>query len=369
MKLSSIALSVAAMLPLAAQMPRPLISPQVSPERTVTFRLRSPNAKAVLLQLEGVPKPSPMTKDEQGVWSITTGPLDPDYYGYSFIVDGVGIMDPSNHLRKPNYLFGSSEVHVPGTGLPWELSDAPRGRLHRHFYHSAIVGDDRDFYVYTPAAYDGKSKQKFPVLYLQHGFSDDASGWTAVGRANVIMDNLIAQGKAKPMLVVMSLGYGAPEILKPDFSGFRDTSIRDRNFDRFRDALLQEVIPQVEKSYRVIADRKSRALAGLSMGGAETLLTGLNSLDKFAWLGAFSSGGMTEEFDKQWPNLDAKANGQLKLLWIACGTDDGLIKINRQFREWLKTKGVKHEDIETPGAHTWPVWRRNLAAFAPLLFR
>jgi enterochelin esterase-like enzyme len=183
------------------------------------------------------------------------------------------------------------------------------------------------------------------------------------------MDNLIAQGKAKPMLVVMSLGYGAPEILKPDFSGFRDTAIRDRNFDRFRDALIQEVIPQVEKSYRVIADRKSRAMAGLSMGGAETLLTGLNALDKFAWLGAFSSGGMTEEFDKQWPNLDAKANDTLKLLWVACGTDDGLIKINRQFREWLKTKGVKHEDIETPGAHTWPVWRRNLAAFAPLLFR
>ena len=171
-----------------------------------------------------------------------------------------------------------------------------------------------------------------------------------MGRANIILDNLIAQGKAKPMLVVMPLGYGAPEIVSHGFGAFSLTELRDRNFSRFTEALLTEVIPQVESGYSVDKDRNSRAVAGLSMGGAESLLTGLNHLDQFAWVGAFSSGG-------------------LPLLWIACGTDDGLIKINRQFREWLKTKGVNHTDIETPGAHTWMVWRRNLTDLAPLLFR
>jgi enterochelin esterase family protein len=206
-------------------------------------------------------------------------------------------------------------------------------------------------------------------LYLLHGFSDDASGWTAVGRAHVIMDNLIAQGKAKPMLVVMPLGYGAPEIVVPNFAGFRDPDLRKRNYDRFRDALLSEVIPEVEKAYRVSKDRGSRAIAGLSMGGAESLFVGLNALDRFAWVGAFSSGGLSSEFDATFPKLDEKANAQLRLLWIACGTEDRLIDTNRRFRDWLKSKQIRHTGIETPGAHTWMVWRRYLAEFAPLLFQ
>jgi enterochelin esterase family protein len=204
---------------------------------------------------------------------------------------------------------------------------------------------------------------------LLHGYSDDASAWTAVGRANVILDNLIAQGKAKPMLIVMPLGYGEPKILEPNSGAFRDRGLTDRNFDKFREALLTEVIPQVEAAYLVKRDRDSRAIAGLSMGGAESLLTGLNTLDKFSYVGAFSSGGFTPEFDKQFPALDAKSSQQLHLLWIACGTEDRLIEINRNFRAWLAGKGVKHADIETPGMHTWMVWRRNLTEFAPLLFR
>src|SRR5208337_3575425 len=155
--------------------------------------------------------------------------------------------------------------------LPWEINLVPHGVIHHHFYRSGIVGDDRDFYVYTPPAYNPEAKKLYPALYLLHGFSDDASAWTAVGRAHVILDNLIAQGKAKPMIVVMPLGYGAPEILSPTFHGFRDSSLVDRNMDRFRQALLTEVIPQVEKIYRVSPDRQSRAIAGLSMGGAESL--------------------------------------------------------------------------------------------------
>src|SRR6266568_3800962 len=259
--------------------PPPLVSPEVRSDRSVTFRFRGPNDKEVAVFVEGAAKPLPMQKDDQGVWSVTTEPLAPDYYGYTIIADGVGLFDPSNHVTKPNLLGRSSVVHVPGpASLSWEAGAAPHGEIHRHFYKSGVVGDDRDFFVYTPPGYDPRGKQTYPVLYLLHGFSDDASAWTAVGRANVI-------------------------------------------------------------------------------------------LDKFGWIGAFSSGGITEDFEKEFPAVDSKATGQLHLLWIACGTDDRLIDINRKFRAWLASKNIKHVDIETPGAHTWMVWRRNLTEFSSLLFR
>jgi enterochelin esterase-like enzyme len=350
--------------------PPPLVSPEVHTDRTVTFRFRGPNAKDVAVSLEGVPKPMPMQKDDQGVWSFTTEALGSDFYGYSFIVDGVNSFDPSNHSVKPNFLYRASEVHVPGdASASWEIAGVPRGEIHHHFYKSGVVGDDRDFYVYTPPGYDARGKEKYPVLYLLHGYSDDASGWSVVGRANVILDNLIAQGKAKPMIIVMPLGYGAPEILLPNSGAFRDRTLADRNFNKFTEALLTEVIPRVEAEYLVIKDRNSRAIAGLSMGGSESLLTGLNNLDKFSWVGAFSFGGITEDFEKEFPGLDEKANTKLHLLWVACGTDDRLIEINRKIRAWMATKNIKHVDIETPGYHTWMVWRRNLTEFSALLFR
>jgi enterochelin esterase-like enzyme len=350
--------------------PAPVISPEVHADKSVTFRLRAPNDKEVAVSLEGVPKPIPMQKDDQGVWNVTTEPLAPDYYGYSFIADGVSMFDPSNHAVKPNFLYRASELHVPGAAsASWEIAALPHGEIHHHFYKSGVVGDDRGYYVYTPPGYDPRGKQSYPVLYLLHGFSDDASAWTAVGRANVILDNLIAQGKAKPMLVVMPLGYGAPEVLQPNSSVFRDRSLTDRNFDKFREALITEVIPRVETEYSVIKDRNSRAIAGLSMGGSESLLTGLNNLDKFGWIGAFSSGGITEEFDEEFPAVNSKSTENLHLLWIACGTDDRLIDINRKVRAWLASKNIKHVDIETPGYHTWMVWRRSLTEFSSLLFR
>jgi enterochelin esterase-like enzyme len=352
----------------AAPTPAAVSSPEVHADGSVTFRFRDPNAHEVILTLDGS-KPAPMQKDDQGVWSLTTGALTPDFYGYSFVADGVGLIDPSNPLLKPNLLHTSSQVHVPGpAALPWEVGDGSHGVVHHHFYKSAVVGDQRDFYVYTPPGYDPRAKQSYPVLYLLHGYSDDASGWTAVGRANVILDNLIAQGKARVMIIVMPLGYGAPEIVAPEPRGFAP-ELRKPNFDRFTQALLTEVMPQVEAAYRVSSDRNSRAIAGLSMGGSESLLTGLNNLDKFAWIGAFSSGGIAEDFDADFPGLDAKANDKLRLLWIACGTDDGLIGLNRKVRAWLDSKGIHNTPIETPGAHTWMVWRRNLADFSGLLFR
>ncbi len=346
-----------------------LKSPEVQTDHRVTFRFKDPNAKAISLSLEGA-KQVAMQKDAQGIWSVTIGPLEPDYYGYSFVADGVSLLDPSNTLIKPNLLSLSNQVHVPGpSSLPWEINNVTHGVIHHHFYHSTVVGDNRDFYVYTPSGYDPTAQTTYPVLYLLHGYSDDASGWTAVGRANVILDNLIAQGKAKPMVIVMPLGYGAPEILDPHGPMFRDASLVRRNMDKFRDALFTEVMPEVEKDYRVSTDRNQRAIAGLSMGGAESLYVGLNNLDHFGWVGSFSAGGLGNDYNAAFPSLNSSANAQLHALWIACGTEDQLIGPNRKFREWLTSKGIHHTDIETPGMHTWMVWRRNLAAFAPLLFQ
>jgi len=362
--------------PAAAQPPQTpppaLVTPEVQSDNSVTFRFRAPNAQDVALRREGAGL-LPMQKDDAGVWSVTTAPLAPDYYGYSILVDGQRSIDPYNPLLKPNLLSTENMVHVAGPlSLPWEVNDVPHGEIHHHFYKSAVAGDDRDFYVYTPPGYDHDpgAKKTYPVLYLLHGFSDDASGWTAVGRANVILDNLIALDKAKPMIVVMPLGYGTMEVIRVSQRGISSRpDVGEESFQKFHDALLTEVMPKVESEYRVTKDRNSRAIAGLSMGGSESLRTGLNGLDKFAWIGAFSSGGLPEPFDQDFPGLDAKANRQIRLLWIACGTEDRLITANRNLREWLKSKGVQHTDIETPGMHAWMVWRRNLAEFAGLLFR
>ncbi len=352
-----------------SQAPAPVVSPEVHADGSVTFRLRAPNAVEMKLEFEGTAL-VPMHKDGGGVWSLTSPPLSPDYYGYSFLADGTRLLDPGNSSVIPNLLSPSSEVHVPGPlSLPWELNDVAHGEVHHHFYKSKVAGDDRDYYVYTPAGYDPAAKNTYPVLYLLHGYSDDASGWTAVGHANVILDNLIAQGKAKPMIVVMPLGYGTMEIIRMGWSAWDHANLRDRNFDKFREALLTEVMPRVENEYRITPTADARAIAGLSMGGSESLLTGLNNLDKFSWVGAFSSGGIPEDFQKDFPALDATANAQLHVLWISCGTDDQLITVNRKLRVWLKNKGVKETEIETTGAHTWMVWRRNLADFTQLLFR
>src|SRR5580704_15007146 len=312
--------------------PAPQVSPEVHADRSITFRFRAPNAVDVKLALEGA-DPASMQKDDHGVWTVTTASLAPDYYGYDFVADGVRLIDPENPLLKPNLLTIGSQVHVPGPlSLPWEVSDVPHGEIHHHFYRSKVAGDDRDYYVYTPPGYNPAAKKTYPVLYLLHGFSDDASGWTAVGYANVILDNLIAQGKAKPMIVVMPLGYGTIEFVRMAWDAWGHAELRDQNFKKFSDALLTEVMPRVESEYRVNKHRDAHAIAGLSMGGSESLLTGLNNVDKFSWVGAFSSGGIPHDFKKDFPSLDAKANQQLHLLWIACGTEDPLIKSNRNLR-------------------------------------
>lgn len=363
-------LLLTASLGLSQEQPKHVQSPEVQSDGRVTFRLLAPNAQQVAVNIEGQSAPLPMHKDETGLWSVTSPALAPNIYGYSFTADGSRVIDPANPTVKLNLLNLSNAVEVPGAApMPWDQSDIPHGEVHHHFYHSAVVGDNRDYFVYTPPGYDATAKRTYPVLYLLHGFSDDASGWTSVGKANLILDTLIAANRAKPMIVVMPLGYGAPEILSRSGPSFSNASLRDRNMTAFRSALIDEVIPAVERSYRVDTDRNARAIAGLSMGGAESLFTGLNRLDKFSWVSSFSAGGMGDDYSAVFPKADEKMNAELHLLWIACGTEDRLIESNRKMIAWLKGQGVTLTAVETPGMHTWMLWRQNLITLAPLLFQ
>lgn len=364
-------------------------SPEVSSDGKITFRLRAPDAKEAAVT--GIGQRLPMEKNEQGVWSATTGVLKPDIYTYSFSVDGASFPDPANPLLKTSYgSIGQSMVTVPGSAV-WEPADGPRGVVSHHFYKSASIGDMRDYYVYTPPNYDPARKEPYPLFFVLHGLGDDAAAWINVGAANVILDNLINQGKAKPMVMVNTLGYGTPD-------GPRG-AMGAGMIPAFATALVDEVLPQVEKQYHVSHDRTQRAIAGLSMGGAESLWTGLHHIDRFAYIGSFSGafvmwpradpappaeeaagaggrggrGGRTltdADFEKDFPGLNTKATSQLRLIWIACGLDDSLNSVNRQFKAWLKSKDIAFTDVEVPGyAHVWPLWRQNLAELAPMLFQ
>lgn len=341
-----------------------ITSPEVHADHTITFRFRAPNAQKVEVNVEGNGNLA-LTKGANGIWAATSKAMTPDIYSYTFSVDGSAALDPANPEIKPNLIWPGNLVTVPGSPAePWEVQDVPKGEVHHHYYKSNIIGDQRDFFVYTPPAY---GSGKLPVLYLLHGYSDTAVGWTAIGKANVILDNLIAQKKCKPMIVVMTLGYGVPDFAKPGGRAFGDRALVMENFTKFRDALLAEVIPQVEKNYRTSSER---ALAGLSMGGAETLFTGLTKPGVFTYLGAFSAGGLPATgIETVFPDLTAEKTKNLKVFWMACGTDDGLIGFQRGFSKWLTDKGIKVETKETGGGHVWMLWRRNLAEFAGKIFR
>jgi enterochelin esterase family protein len=343
--------------------------PTVNPDRSITFHFPALGAKNVLLDLEGA-DPQPMTQDANGQWTLTTAPLDPEFYGYGFRADGIAYLDPASVLVKPNLLGLENEIEVPGPQpMDWDVQNVPHGVIHHHFYQSQTLNRASDFFVYTPPDYN--PRKKYPVLYLLHGYSDDASGWTAVGRANVILDNLIAQNKIKPMIVVMPLGYGTMDMITHAWGAWSRQELVDRNFTLYTQVLLTEVKPLAEKLYSISKDRKDHAIAGLSMGGGESLRTGLNHLDDFAWIGAFSSAVPDKGYDQVFPNLasEAKKKDRLKLLWVACGTDDHLITPNRAFTGWLKQQQIPVTVIETPGRHTWMVWRNNLINFTPLLFQ
>jgi enterochelin esterase family protein len=357
----------------------PIVSPEIAADRTVTYRLRAPNATQVAVRVAGTRLA--MTKSDQGIWSTTSGPLEPDLYAYSFDVDGVTIPDPANRQYETSFNSFQSLLAVPGPAMWLPHAGVAQGAIARHVFHSSVAGDDREFFVYTPASYDARRQRPYPVLYLLHGLGDDAGRWFNGGGANRILDNLIAGGKAEPMIVVGTLGYGTADgpakAMTPD---------NVRGYERI---LLTEIIPVVEREYRAGTSAAERAIAGLSMGGATATYVGLNHPDRFGWIGSFSGAyamwpegttapGVTsavtnvlppDVFDRTFPSLSARSTKNLRLLWIACGTSDGLIALNRRYRDWLTAKGVTFTAIETPGSHAWNVWKQNLTDFAPLLFR
>jgi enterochelin esterase family protein len=342
-------------------------SPEIHPDGTVTFRISSPNAKEVSVSVEG--KSFPMSQDGTGLWTVTPPqPYQPEIYSYRFRVDGSYVLDVKNPTVQSNLQELVNSFTVPGTpAMPWEPQPIPHGLVTHHIFTSNVVlgltGNQDNFYVYTPPGYDPKAKTKYPVLYLLHGYSDAADGWLSVGKANFILDSLIDSGKAKPMIVVMTLGYGNMAVLKPG----RTPNLSTQSVELFQTMLLTEILPKVEAEYHVAKDRDHRAIAGLSMGGQESLLIGLNHTDLFSWIGTFSAGINASTLAKLPTLTPEKAN--LHLLWMACGVDDALLQPNRTIIAALKAENIPVTAIETPGHHQWPVWRDNLINFAPLLFQ
>ncbi len=370
-----VASAIPAVMPIEiafAQAAAPFQSTTVNADHTITFRYQDANAIKAELALEGAGPNVPMQKDADGVWTVTSQPLSPEIYGYHFEVDSRPRLDLHNTRLTTNLLNLSNLIDVPGdTPQPWEPQNVPHGEVHHHLYTSAVVRglpqNQSDFYVYTPPNYDPKAKKVYPVLYLLHGYSDAASGWTAVGQANLILDSLLAAGRIKPMIVVMPLGYGDMSFVRGGGGNWRTPSVVANNTDTFSKALLTEVLPRVEAEYRVSTRREDRAIAGLSMGGLESLSTGLNNTDKFAFVIGLSSAAASIDRERLAALNPKSAN--LKLLWIACGTSDALLKPNQDFIAFLKSKDMPVTAIETPGMHTWMVWRDNLIHFAPLLFQ
>jgi enterochelin esterase-like enzyme len=347
----------------AAAAPR-FVSPEVHADRTVTFRVRAPKASEVAVAFQGV---KPMAKDADGTWSLTVGPLEPEIYEYSFTVDGARVLDTANTLLKTGHALSGNLLEIPGTPPRFdEVQDVPHGSLQVRTYTSTPLKRRRQLYVYLPPQYDSESARRFPVLYLRHGSGDDESTWSLQGRAGVILENLIAQGKAVPMMIVMTngdtdntwAGGSSPEAL-----------------DLLGKELLGDVIPLIEKNYRVTTNRANRAITGLSMGGGQAFTIGLKHLETFAWVGEFSSGLLSDtDFNlaRHLPGLldnSARANQQLKLLFLSCGTEDPRIPGHMDLMDALQAKQIRYVWYPTPGAHEWKVWRHSLAEFLPKLFR
>jgi enterochelin esterase-like enzyme len=348
-----------------AQPPKllPVLSPEISADRMVTFRLRAPRAGEVIVNGQWPDGHVPMIKDTNGVWSVTVGPVQPGVWEYSFQVDGLTMIDPDNSLIKPMRQPTVSILQVRGESpLLWDFQDVPHGTVHLQNYYSKSLNRVRDLAVYTPPRYEQNARKKFPVLYLQHGYGDNQATWVVHGKANWILDNLIAQGRAQPMIIVMMDGHAVVPV-----AGTDNTAL-EHNVEYFERDLLEDVMPAVQKTYRVKNGPANRAIVGLSMGGGQSLTIGLNHPDLFAWVGGFSAA--TPSANTISPALadPAATNRKLKLLWIGDGRSDFLLQRNEAFISLLKLHGIKCDWNLTDGDHSWPVWRNYLIEFAPKLF-
>ena len=361
-----------------------IVSPEVKNDNTVTFRFQAPDAKEVKISGDWMPagkdwKPGSeaMTKAEKGIWSYTTAAMPSDLYGYSFTVDGVKTTDPNNVYLIRDVASVTNVFIVKGDkGDLYSVNKVPHGTVSRRWYNSPGNGMERRITVYTPAGYE-TSKEKYPVLYLLHGMGGDEEAWIALGRTSQILDNLIAQGKAKPMIVVMSNGNVAQEAAPGESSlgYYKPTMQLPNTMDgKFEETFL-DVVKFVESNYRVKAEKSGRAIAGLSMGGYHSLHISRFYPNTFDYVGLFSAAIIPNDKvkSKVYENIDETLKTQLKngykLYWIGIGKADFLHKNVKEFREKLDGIGMKYTYRETEGGHTWTNWRVYLSEFAPLLFR
>jgi enterochelin esterase-like enzyme len=359
--------------------PRPpeFVSPDVSADKKVAFRIHASKAEVVKLSSSDLPGTGmgvEMKKVDNGVWETSVGPIAPGAYRYNFNVDGVAVIDPRNPLTSESNANTWSLVNVPGSENA-DVKDVPHGAVAQITYHSQTLKHFRRMHVYTPPGYD-KGNGMYPILYLLHGAFDSDASWSTVGRAGFILDNLIASGKAKPMIVVMPAGHTGP---------FRFGPPGDRAFERqieeFGDDFTKDLRPFVEKNYRVLGERANRAIAGLSMGGAQTLNIAFSHLDDYGYIGVFSSGifgiaggpGGTAP-NTQWEDrhkeiLDkTEAKKGLRVMWFGIGTEDLLLQTSKATVSMFKNHQFDVLSKETGGGHTWINWRDYLVEFAPLLF-
>lgn len=384
----------------------PVVSPEILPDNRVTFRLAAPSAIEVSVtgDWNGAPVTIPMAKDETGVWSVIVGPLKPEVINYTFNVDGVRTLDPANPDSVRDGARLASMLLVPGPeSAIYALQDVPHGTVSQVWYSSPTLGLTRRAYVYTPPGYE-TSDIRYPVLYLLHGGGGDEDAWNSMGRANMILDNLIGKAKAVPMIVVMpngnareavSQGYALgkrPPFQAPGTAAFTEAILR------FPPSLVNDLIPFIDKTYRTKTGREDRAIAGLSMGGAQALYTAFNNLDLFEWVAGFSGGYPllpgaavniappadaarlrgpdinrtidTKKFAQLVPHLDSNVNARLRLFYLAIGGDDGLTTTHAALTSYLRSNNVKFTEMELPGyAHEWRFWRICLADLLPRLFQ
>jgi enterochelin esterase family protein len=364
-------------------------SPVVEGDGRVTFRVRAPQAVKITL-MSDFQDETPLDKDGEGVWSVAVGPLAPDIYYYNFVVDGVRTFDPGNSEAKIGYYASTlmSILNVPG-GEPrfFDVRDVPHGELRTLVYKSQSNGEIRELTVYLPPVYDEQPDRRYPVLYLLHGNANDHHSWQRYGRANEILDNLFAEGAVEPFVVVMPLGYGGAAIngdgvgvggpARRPGGGLPGAGGRPRGGgapagpDLYEQDILRDVIPMIDAKYRTIADRRSRAIVGFSMGGGQAARIGLGNLDKFSRIGVMSAGvggGIDAEPLKSLAEDVAASNEQIDLLWIGCGRDDFAFAGASELSKSLDALKIEHTFHQSDGGHHWRVWRRYLHDLAPKIF-
>jgi len=371
-----------------SQPPPTRSSKEILEDNRVKFSLYAPEARDVKVTGEwmqgygaisfenGVMKRGPivseqLVKDDSGLWTVTLGPVKPNSYGYNYIIDGVMVTDPSNGIVKRDGATLLSVLFIPGKESELiDIKEVPHGSLNRVWYNSPTLGMYRRMLVYTPPGYENGT-DKYPVLYLLHGGSIDEEGWTTMGKAHLILDNMIAQGKAKPMIIVMPNGYANQTAAPGEGPVIKNLPAPGMSFSygAFEKSLVNDIIPFIESAYRVNANKENRAITGLSMGGMHSLNTTLNNPDLFSYIGVFSAGVRTPspEMEKQLETLKAS---NPKLFWVGCGVTDPLAYTStKTLVELLKKHDFKFVYRESEGAHTWFTWRVYLPEFAALLFK